>query len=425
MKGLLGRKDIYMNTAIMTIGDEILIGQIIDTNSAWMAKELNARGFDLKEIVTVSDEKTQILAALDRLIKSYSIVLITGGLGPTKDDITKTTLAEYYNCEMVENPEILEHLKKYYASRNRALSDTAYQMSLVPEACEVFINQKGTAASMWFERENKVVVSMPGVPYEMKDMMTRVVLPKLEASYDTNFIYHRTILTAGLPESKIADLIAKEESDLPNGVSLAYLPSMGKVRVRVSGRGKAEVERHVNDTAESIKKIIAPCVFGEGEQELAEVIAELITNRNLKLGLAESCTGGFISHLITSIPGSSRFYNGSVIAYSNEMKSDLLAVEPNTIIAKGAVSEETVIEMARGAIDSLKADITLAISGIAGPGGGTPDKPVGTVWLAVAQKAAKETVVKTKLLNLTQSREINIPLASNLALNFLRKCILG
>lgn len=414
-----------MNTAIMTIGDELLIGQVIDTNSAWMGNELNARGFDIKEIVSLSDEKTQILDTLHRLLEKYSIVLITGGLGPTKDDITKKTLADFYKCDLVENEKILEHLKGFYARRNRPLSDSAYEMSLVPEACEVFINQKGTAASMWFEREGKVVVSMPGVPYEMKDIMTRTVLPRLSQTFETDFIYHRTVLTVGVPESKIAELISSVQDSLPKGVSLAYLPSFGKVRIRVSGRGVADIKPKVDAVVESIKEIIAPCVFGEGKQELAAVVGEMLVSRNLKLGLAESCTGGYLSHMITSIPGSSRYYNGSVVTYSYEMKSDLLQVLPDTLTSKGAVSEETVREMAKGAIETLRADFAIAISGIAGPSGATKDKPVGTVWLAVAHKTDSGIELKTKLLNLTQNRDINIPLASNLALNLLRKCILA
>jgi len=409
----------------MTIGDELLIGQVIDTNSAWMGKELNARGFDVKEIVSVSDQKTPIIETLERLLSKNNIVLITGGLGPTKDDITKKTLAAYYDCSLVENTDILNHLKKFYEARNRPMSDTAYEMSLVPEACEVFINQKGTAASMWFEKDGKVVVSMPGVPYEMKDMMSRVVLPKLSEVYETNFIYHRTILTAGVPESKLAELIDDIISDLPNGISFAYLPSFGKVRIRLSGRGEKGIQNQVDLFTEKVKERIRPAVFGEDKEELAAVVGEILAERGLKLGIAESCTGGFISHQITSIPGSSRYYNGSVVTYSYEMKSDLLDVAPETLTNTGAVSEETVKEMAQGAIATLRADYTLAISGIAGPGGGTAEKPVGTVWLAVAYKNGDQIDIKTKLLKLTQSREINIPLASNLALNFLRKCILG
>jgi len=270
LKGLLDPKDIYMNTAIMTIGDELLIGQVIDTNSAWMAKALNAKGFDLNEIVSVRDQKDQIKQSLARLLTTNAVVLITGGLGPTKDDITKKTLAEYFQCDLVENADIMAHLEKYYAERNRPISESAREISLVPEVCEVFINQKGTAASMWFEKDNKVIVSMPGVPYEMKDMMTRKVIPRLTETFDTEFIYHRTILTAGVPESRLAEKVAQIEIELPTGISLAYLPSFGKVRMRLSGRGNERIKDQVDDIAGKIKEIVAPYVFGEGDTELLE-----------------------------------------------------------------------------------------------------------------------------------------------------------
>ena len=383
-----------MLAEIITIGDEILIGQIVDTNSAWIAKELNTIGVRVKQISSVSDDRQHILTALAEAHQRADIILITGGLGPTKDDITKKTLAEYFNVGMIENQETLENVTNIFKKYNRPLLEVNRLQAQVPANCEVIINENGTAPGMWFNHEGKVYMSMPGVPFEMMYMMEGKVLPKIKASFNLPFIIHKTILTVGEGESFLAERIADIEDSLPAHIKLAYLPKLGQVRLRLSGYGdneailKAEVDNYAHQLLERVANVVA----AEDDIALEKAILEKMEKKGLTLSVAESCTGGYISHLFTQHAGSSSVFLGGAVSYSYELKESILGVKNETLWQHGAVSVETVTEMVEGAILNFKSDYAIAVTGIAGPGGGTADKPVGTVWIAVA--SATKTVVK-------------------------------
>lgn len=413
-----------MNCTLITIGDEILIGQTIDTNSAWMAKELNAIGVNVAEILSVSDSAAHITDALNRAYATSDIILITGGLGPTKDDITKNTLAAYFGVELVFSPDVWKEIEAYLLKRGLTTLDSIKSMAMLPANCEVIKNEKGTAAAMWFNERGKVLVSMPGVPHEMKDFMSRVVVPRLQQQFKLPGIVHKTIMCAGAGETILAEKIEDIENNLPPHIKLAYLPSYGIVKLRLTGRSTnlTKLQEEVNELSRQIDAILAPkYAFGYNDMELSEAIGLLLLQQNATMATAESCTGGLIAHQITSVAGCSRYYKGGVVSYSNELKQALLGVKPQTLAQYGAVSEETVCEMATGAIKQLQADYAVAVSGIAGPDGGTPEKPVGTVWIAVANKAR----VVAKKFNFARTRQLNIELSANIALNELRKLIIG
>jgi nicotinamide-nucleotide amidase len=383
-----------MLAEIITIGDEILIGQIVDTNSAWIAKELNGIGVRVKQISSVSDDRVHILTALAEAHKRADIILITGGLGPTKDDITKKTLAEYFNVGMVENAEALANVQKLFKKYNRPMIDVNRLQAQVPANCEVVLNENGTAPGMWFNHEGKVYMSMPGVPFEMMYMMEEKVLPKIKATFKLPFIIHKTILTVGEGESFLAERIADIEDSLPKHIKLAYLPKLGQVRLRLSGDGENEalLKTEVEHYAVKLVERVGQFVIAEEDIALEKAILNKMEARGLTLSVAESCTGGYISHLFTQHPGSSNVFFGGAISYSYELKESILGVKNETLWQHGAVSQETVTEMVEGAILNFKSDYAIAVTGVAGPGGGTPDKPVGTVWIAAA--SAKKTVVK-------------------------------
>jgi nicotinamide-nucleotide amidase len=412
------------NISIITIGDELLIGQVIDTNSSWMAQELNKAGLWVNRRVAVGDTRNDILRALAEESDSANIVLITGGLGPTADDITKAVLCEYFNTSLVVNEEALENVKNIFTKiLQRPLSERNLRQAEVPASCLVIQNKNGTAPGMLFEKNGNVFVSMPGVPHEMKAMMTGHVIPFLIHRFGVNYISHRTLLTAGVGESAIADHIADFESALPSEIRLAYLPSYGMVRLRLTasaGRA-AEMESLLDYSFSDLKSRVGQWMVTDEDITLQEVLGKLLNERKQTLSTAESCTGGYVATLITSVPGSSSYYRGSVIAYDNSIKKKILGVDPDILSSNGAVSEETVRAMVSGAIRSMESDFAIATSGIMGPGGGSAEKPVGTVWIA-AGNARK--IISQKLW-FRFDRQRNTELAAVNVLNLLRRFILS
>ena len=406
-----------MLAEIITIGDEILIGQIVDTNSAWMGARLNEAGIRVKQISSVSDNKAHILAALAEAAQRADMIFITGGLGPTKDDITKKTIAEYFNVGMVENAGALANVERIFAKYDRPLLDINRLQAQVPANCEVIINKNGTAPGMWFNEDGKVYVSMPGVPFEMMYMMEEEVIPKIKTLFKLPVIIHKSILTVGEGESFLAERIADIEDALPENIKLAYLPKLGQVRLRLSAYGdnEASLRAEVNNYAAKLIERMGNIVVAEEDVPLEKAIMDLMAAKNLTLSVAESCTGGYISHLFTQHPGSSKVFFGGAISYSYDLKQSLLGVKHETLLKYGAVSEETVLEMVTGAITNFKSDYAIAVTGIAGPDGGMPDKPVGTVWIAVA--SAQKTVAKK--FTFGNKRQQNIERSATSALAML------
>ncbi|MEM6380948.1 MAG: competence/damage-inducible protein A [Bacteroidota bacterium] len=411
-----------MKVNLLTVGDEILIGQIVDTNSAWMATQLNLIGAEVSHIYTVGDTEEEILTALDQSFHQAEVVLMTGGLGPTKDDITKKTIAKYFQVPMEFDQKTYDRILKLFERWGRATTEAHRLQCYMPVNADLLYNKMGTAPGMWFNNNGKVLVSMPGVPYEMKYLMENAVLPKLQKQFPSSPIAHRTVLTVGEGESRIADRIQDFENVLPQNIKLAFLPGLGRVRLRLTGRGTDQVtlEQTLDQETEKLKAIIPELVFGEGQLKLEEAIGQLLLERDLTIATAESCTGGYIAHLLTSIAGSSRYFHGSIIAYDNSVKMKQLKVAPQTLEEHGAVSEATVIEMVQGALEAIGTDIAIAISGIAGPGGGSPEKPVGTVWIAVGDKQNTETY----LLKAGKDRLKNIQYSAIYALDQIRKFLL-
>ena len=383
-----------MLAELITIGDEILIGQIVDTNSAWMAQKLNLAGIKVKQITSVSDEKQHILNALQEASQRADIILITGGLGPTKDDITKKTLAEYFNVGLRIDDDALENVKQIFSRYKSPMLESNIRQAEVLENCTTLLNVNGTAPGMWIESGEKVYVSMPGVPFEMMYLMEELVIPKIKESFKLESIVHHTILTAGIGESMLAEKIFFVEESLPAHIGLAYLPKLGVVRLRLSGRG-AEVQNLKNEIAlyaSRIVELIGEFVVIEADVPLEKAILDMMASLNLTLSTAESCTGGYISHLLTQQAGSSKVFLGGAVSYSNDLKCTMLSVSEETLYEFGAVSEETVLEMANGAKTNFRSDYAISVSGIAGPDGGTEEKPVGMVWVAIAGK--KKTISK-------------------------------
>ena len=383
-----------MLAELITIGDEILIGQIVDTNSAWMAQKLNLAGIKVKQITSVSDEKQHILNALQEASQRADIILITGGLGPTKDDITKKTLAEYFNVGLRIDDDALENVKQIFSRYKSPMLESNIRQAEVLENCTTLLNVNGTAPGMWIKSGEKVYVSMPGVPFEMMYLMEELVIPKIKESFKLESIVHHTILTAGIGESMLAEKIFFVEESLPAHIGLAYLPKLGVVRLRLSGRG-AEVQNLKNEIAlyaSRIVELIGEFVVIEADVPLEKAILDMMASLNLTLSTAESCTGGYISHLLTQQAGSSKVFLGGAVSYSNDLKCTMLSVSEETLYEFGAVSEETVLEMANGAKTNFRSDYAISVSGIAGPDGGTEEKPVGTVWVAIAGK--KKTISK-------------------------------
>lgn len=409
---------------IITIGDEILIGQTVDTNSAWMGTKLNQAGIKINEILSVSDKVAHITDALNRSLQTADLVLITGGLGPTKDDVTKKTLADYFGSELVLNEAIWSDIKSYLNKRGRPIPESVKYMAMLPDKATVLRNRRGTAAAMWFEQKGKIIVSMPGVPHEMKEFVAVDIIPRLQQRFKLPVIIHKILKSCGIGEAVVAEKIKHIEENLPMHISLAYLPSYGILKLRLSGRGADYqiLEQEIEAYRQQIRAILYPkYAFGYDTDDLTAIIGNLLMEKNAVMGTAESCTGGSIAQRITAISGCSRYYKGGVVAYSNELKQSLLGVKTSTLQEYGAVSEQTVREMAEGVIERLQCDYSVVTSGIAGPTGGTPEKPVGLVWVAVASKE-KTVAVKYQF---ARTRNFNIAISANMALNELRRLIMG
>jgi nicotinamide-nucleotide amidase len=412
-----------MQAELLTIGDEILIGQIINTNAVWMAKELNYIGVSIKQITSVSDNKNHIIEALDAALNRADVVLITGGLGPTKDDITKTTLSEYFNVGLKKEERVINFIKENFIKRGIQYLPVHEQQAMILENSEILFNHNGTAPGMWIEHNGKIIICMPGVPFEMRGIMSKYVLPKLKTQFQLPVIIHKTLVTIGLPESTLADMIAEVEDSMPNHIKLAYLPNFGLVRLRLSGIGKDKniLQSSMEDYASQILEIIPKDNIGATEDlKPEEIIGKLLINTKQTLAIAESCTGGYISHLVTTVPGSSEYFIGSLIAYSYQIKINNLGVKAETLEKYGAVSEECVREMVEGIKKNFKTDFAISTTGIAGPGGATADKPVGLVWIAVA---GPHGIVTRKII--ANGERINvIERTSLVALDMLRREIL-
>lgn len=408
---------------ILAIGDELLYGQIIDTNSHWISQELDKIGVRVVRRTTIGDDKASMMAAFADAEKRADIVLMTGGLGPTNDDMTKPLLAEYFNCDIELVPEALGAVRSFFEKRGRELTDLNRFQAHLPTKCTYVANEVGTAPGMWFEENGTVWMSMPGVPHEMKKLMTDYVLPKIKEIFPLPIIYHKVIKTVGIGESWLADLIRDWESNLPKSIKLAYLPSLGQVKLRLTAFGDnyEALQAAVETQIELIKPSIEKYIFGYNQETLEASIGRLLNQVDKKVALAESCSGGYISHLITSIPGCSKYFQGALVPYQNKLKSQILDVDQTTLTDFGAVSEQTAIQMSEHVRKMFDADFGLASTGIAGPDGGWSQKPVGTVWIACAMEG--NTI--TKKLQLTQDRMLNIQLTAVAALNMLRLCISG
>ena len=413
-----------MNCVLISIGDELLIGQTINTNAAWLGEQLNLLGFKVIAGLVIPDDKIAIENALNDF-SSADLIIMTGGLGPTKDDITKHTLCTYFDTELKRNIEIESKIIAYFQSRELPILQTNKDQALLPEACEVLPNSRGTASGMWFEKNNTIYVSLPGVPYEMKGLITECVIPKLlSRNKDENTLVHRTVRTHGMGESFLAEVIKDWENNLSvDDIKLAYLPSPGIVKLRLSLLGKdgKKIVATLNKHIDLLNKIVSDQVYGYEDDTMEGVVGDLLTAQNASVSTAESCTGGAVAKMITSVSGSSNYFEGSVICYSNICKINQLHVQENALQNHGAVSQEVVEQMAIGVKRKLNTDYGLATSGIAGPTGGTPEKPVGTIWIALATK----TGVISKKLNLGYSRDRNIHVTSLSALNLLRLELLG
>jgi nicotinamide-nucleotide amidase len=411
-----------VNASIITIGDELLIGQTIDTNSAWMAQELNKLGIWVRRRVAVGDVREEIWNALNEESTYANIILITGGLGPTADDITKPLLCEYFGGKLVVDEDALENVKTIFQKYlNRPLLEVNLKQAEVPDVCTVIQNKRGTAPGMWFEKAGKIFISMPGVPHEMKGMMTDYVLPRLPQMFELPAVVHRTLLTAGIGESFLADRIKEFESALPSHIKLAYLPNYGMVRLRLTATGsdREKITNEVDKLFQELQEQLTDVMVINEDKTLEEAVGILLAKNNQTVTTAESCTGGYIAHLLTSISGSSKYFMGGVVSYDNSIKEKVLSVKTDILNTAGAVSEETVLEMAKGAKALMNTDYAVAVSGIMGPTGGTEQKPVGTVWVAVAGKT------KTKAQNffVRYERARNIEITATHALNMLRVLI--
>lgn len=411
-----------MDAQIITIGDEILIGQIIDTNSAWMAQQLNLQGINIAQITSVQDSHQAIVDSIKNGFDQHDILLLTGGLGPTKDDITKKAIADFFGVELEFHQETYDRILKMFERWGRSTTEAHRLQCYMPTNAEIMTNRKGSAPGMWFQHGDKVLVSMPGVPYEMKYLMEFEILPRIKKQFAGKPIAHRTVLTIGEGESRIAQRISDFEEQLPASIKLAYLPGLGVVRLRLTGRGEdqAVIEKALDEKVKELNALIPEFIFGYGKSTIEETIGQILIKQGKTLATAESCTGGYIAHRITAIAGASAYFQGSIVAYSNAIKENQLDVAPETLKKHGAVSEATVIEMVKGAVKNLKTDVAISISGIAGPGGGTEEKPVGTIWMAVGN----QNEVKTLKLQLGKDRLKNIQYSANQALNLLRKFLL-
>lgn len=408
-----------MYAEIITIGDELLLGQTTDTNSAFIGSHLAAIGLPVKRIQSVADEAEAITAAM-QLAEDAAVVIITGGLGPTKDDITKQVLCEFFQTRLIRNNEALDRISTFFNERNLPMLDTNIRQADVPESCTILPNYEGTASGMWFEKRGTIYISIPGVPYEMKPMLLNEILPKLQSHFMLEPVHQRMVYTTGIGESFLAEKINEWENTMrEKGMNLAYLPSPGIIRLRITS--PPAVANQLDETVEELHQLIPQYIFGGGNDSLENVLGELLLKRNETVVTAESCTGGLIAHLLTSIAGSSRYFMGSVVSYSNEVKVNQLGVSESDLMEFGAVSKQVVEQMATGVRTKMNADYAMATSGIAGPDGGTEDKPVGMVWISVCDR--NETISKKFLFG--NNRERNIKKSTIAAMNMLRKFMLS
>jgi len=407
---------------IITIGDEILIGQIVDTNSAWMATELNKAGFELAQITSVHDQAEHIMESLNMALKRADVVLFTGGIGPTNDDITKQTLSAYFGSKLVFNSQVLENINNLFKTRpNFVMNDLTRAQAMVPDNCTVIQNPVGTAPVTWFEKEGKVIVSMPGVPYEMKHAMDLEIIPRLQSYFKTPVILHKTLQVYGFPESTLALKIADWENGLPGFISLAYLPNSGIIKLRLSGISDDSLmlDFVMNQQIDKLSQLLGSAIVAFEDIPMELLVGNMLTDQGKMVATAESCTGGNIARSFTSHAGSSTYFKGSVIAYSNEVKTNILQVSPDELENNGAVSQQVVEQMAIGVLRLLKSDVAVATSGIAGPGGGTVDKPVGTVWIAVCS----EDVMVSREFHFGSLREQNILRATQASILMLKEIL--
>lgn len=411
-----------MKCTILNIGDELLIGQTLNTNSYFISQKMNEIGIDVIHHISLSDEKNDIIYCLENALKTSDVVLITGGLGPTSDDITKDVLCEYFGGQLTFNEDAFKNIERIFSKRNFKIDESTKRVADLPNNCKVIQNKNGTAAGMIFTKDHKTIVSMPGVPYEMQSMILDDVIPYLQTKYSIPFILHKSILTVGVGETVLAEKLCSFEKNKNSKIKLAYLPSTGKVRLRltIKGENHQELESLLQQAEEEVVSSISEFVYGYDNDILESKIGEMLLKEKWTIGTAESCTGGYLSHLISSVSGSSAYYKGSIVSYANEIKQHLLKVNYDTLENVGAVSEQTVLQMLDGALQQLNVDVAIAISGIAGPTGGTEEKPVGTVFIGVGTKDKK--VVRHFVF--TNNRERNIQLSAIFGLEMLRKFLL-
>ena len=410
-----------MNLDIISIGDELLIGQTLNTNAHWIASELDKIGFTVRQHTSISDNKQHIIRTLTESLNNSDVVLITGGLGPTNDDLTMPVLNEYFGGKLVVNQAVYNDIETLILGRGFEMNENNKRQALVPDNCKVIRNPNGTAPGLWFERDNQVVAAMPGVPFEMKAMIIESIIPWLKKKYVLPEIVHQMVLTQGLPESKLAEVLTDWENNLPENIKLAYLPSPGRVKLRLSSKGtdRKQVQQSIDEQVEKLTQLIPQHIYSTDNSNLEEVIGKMLLQQQATLATAESCTGGYLAHLITSISGSSAYFKGSVVSYANEIKINELGVNPAAIEKHGAVSQQVVEQMAVGVLKKFKVDYAVATSGVAGPTGGTAEKPVGTVWIAVANKNG----VVSKQFTFGKLRSVNIERSAVAALGMLREIL--
>jgi len=406
-----------MNVIVISIGDELLIGQTINTNASWLGQEISKLGGNIIEGLTISDKKKQIIHTVDYAINKTDVVIITGGLGPTKDDITKHTLAEYFETELEIHQPTLEKITTYFSMRNRPMLESNIQQAALPKNCTILTNNYGTASGMWFEKAGKIVISLPGVPYEMKGIMNEEVFPRFKEKFQLQSMYHKTILTQGIGESFLAEQLSDWENRIRNeGLGLAYLPSPGIVKLRISSTNGEKDKEKIEEYLKEVQVLLPQAVFGYENETLPEIIGNILREKGLKIGTVESCTSGLLANQIVSVPGASEYFEGSLLTYSYGLKEKLLGIQNETLVNNGAVSEIIACEMAQYGREKLDVDVCISTTGIAGPSGGTPEKPVGLVWVGLATK----NQVFARKFQFGDNRERNLQMTVLSALNWLR-----
>mgnify|MGYP001492861858 FL=1 len=406
-----------MKVELISIGDELLIGQTVNTNASWLGETLSKSGAEIIKTVAISDKKKEIIASLNAVYENTDCIIITGGLGPTKDDITKYTLAEYFGSKLKQDKHTLEKIESFFSQRNRPMLDSNYKQAELPVDCTILENDYGTAAGMWFEKNNKIFISLPGVPYEMRGIMTEQAIPKLKKRFKLKSMYYKTALTQGIGESFLVEKIQEWENQIyKNGLSLAYLPSSGIVKLRISSAKGSDDAAMIDALFAELEDLIPNHFFGYDRDTLPQIIGQQLIDKKLTIGTVESCTAGMLASQISSIPGASAYYEGALLTYSYKIKTSLANVPADLIQREGAVSEPVAIQMAENGRNILGVDICISTTGIAGPGGGTETKPVGMVWIAIATKDG----TTTKKMQFSKHRERNIRMTVLSALNLLR-----